>query len=394
VAHVCVLDGESRAALAVTRAIGRRGHRVTVGSARDRALAKASRYCAVPVTYPSPSTDEAGFLDAVERVVRDQRIDVLLPVTDVSTLLVTAARARFGSACRVPFSPAEIVARAADKLDVLRTAETAGVPVPRTVVSDGPDAVPEIPWGYPVVLKPARSRVRTAHGWHGCTVSYAESPTELRAALAAKPPEEFPILLQEKIPGPGAGVFLCCDRGRPIAVFSHRRLREKPPSGGVSVLAESAAPDPVVRAHAERLLAALGWHGVAMVEFKIDERTGVPHLMEINGRFWGSLQLAIDAGVDFPSILVDLALDRPLAAPPPYREGVRLRWFWGDVDATLLRLFGPPAQRPGNRLGAIRDLLTLWGRDLHYDNPTRDDWGPWIHESLAWFGTAVGRHPR
>jgi len=236
--------------------------------------------------------------------------------------------------------------------------------------------------------------VRTAHGWHGCAVSYAETAAGLREALAAKPLEEFPILLQEKIPGPGAGIFLCCDRGRPVAVFSHRRLREKPPSGGVSVLAESVTPDPAVRAHAERLLAALGWHGVAMVEFKIDERTGVPHLMEINGRFWGSLQLAIDAGVDFPSILVDLALGRAAAEPPPYREGVRLRWFWGDVDATLLRLFGPPQQRRGSRLAAIRDVLTLWGRGLHYDNPKRDDWGPWVHESLGWFGTTFGRGSR
>ena len=387
--NICVLDGETRAALAVTRALGRRGHRITVGSARPRALAQTSRYCAESVLYPNPSTDEAAFLDTVATTVCDQRIDVLLPVADISTLLVTGARARFGEACRIPFAPAEIVASAADKLDVLRRAHAIGVPVPRTVVAHGPADVPDIPWGFPVVLKPARSRVRTSTGWRGCTVSYAETPAALRDALSGTPVEAFPILLQEKIPGPGTGVFLCCDRGRPIAVFSHRRLREKPPSGGVSVLAESVAPDPVVRAHAERLLEALAWHGVAMVEFKIDARTGEPHLMEINGRFWGSLHLAVTAGVDFPAILVDLAMGRAPAATP-YRAGVRVRWFWGDVDATLLRLFGPPEQRRGSRTRAIADLLTLWGPNLHYDNPTRDDWRPWVHESLAWFADTFG----
>lgn len=35
------------------------------------------------------------------------------------------------------------------------------------------------------------------------------------------------------------------------------------------------------------LLDAFGWSGVAMVEYKVDERSGEPVLMEINGRFWG-----------------------------------------------------------------------------------------------------------
>ena len=82
------------------------------------------------------------------------------------------------------------------------------------------------------------------------------------------------------------------------AVFAHRRLREKPPSGGVSVYRESVAPDPSLVARAAALLAGLGWRGVAMVEMKTDARTGTPYLMEVNGRFWGSLQLAVDAGVD------------------------------------------------------------------------------------------------
>ncbi len=54
-----------------------------------------------------------------------------------------------------------------------------------------------------------------------------------------------------------------------------------------------------------------------MVEFKADARTGTPYLMEINGRFWGSLQLAIDAGVDFPAILVAAALGAPIPPRSP-----------------------------------------------------------------------------
>ena len=72
-----------------------------------------------------------------------------------------------------------------------------------------------------------------------------------------------------------------------------------------------------------------------MVEFKQDERDGLPKLMEINGRFWGSLQLAIDAGVDFPALLLQPPDALP-STPLPYRVGVRNRWFWGDVDSLLV----------------------------------------------------------
>src|SRR5205085_6819270 len=98
-------------------------------------------------------------------------------------------------------------------------------------------------------------------------------------------------------------VFALFDRGALVADFAHRRLREKPPAGGASVLSESAPVDPCLREQVVRLLGSIGWHGVAMVEYKHDLRSGATVLMEVNGRFWGSLQLAVDAGVDFPFLL-------------------------------------------------------------------------------------------
>jgi len=127
-------------------------------------------------------------------------------------------------------------------------------------------------------------------------------------------------LVQEYLPGHGEAVFLLADAGRTLASFAHRRLREKPPSGGVSVLREAIAPDPKLLAAAERLLAELAFTGVAMVEFR---RTpdGRAALMEVNPRLWGSLQLAVDAGVDFASLLVALHRGARPEAPPTPRLG-------------------------------------------------------------------------
>ena len=74
-----------------------------------------------------------------------------------------------------------------------------------------------------------------------------------------------------------------------------------------------------------------------MIEYKRHTATGVPYLMEINGRFWGSLQLAIDAGADFPAHLMARALGAPLPAIPPFRSGLALRWEWGCIDHLLAR---------------------------------------------------------
>ena len=132
-------------------------------------------------------------------------------------------------------------------------------------------------------------------------------------------------------------------------------------------------------------LTRLNWSGVPWLEFKQDIwRDGIPKLMEINTRFWGSLQLAIDAGVDFPAIL----LEGGDAAADGYRIGVRSRWFWGDVDALLLRLFGSsmslPADAP-SRWRSIGDFVKLCQRDVHYDNPAAGDFRPWLYRAPSGF---------
>ena len=148
-------------------------------------------------------------------------------------------------------------------------AESLKVPTPASIRIDSAaelDNAGVLP--YPVVIKPGRSRVLTDKGWLSTGVTYANNETELRATLDALPPQVYPVLLQERIQGPGEGFFALYAQGKPVAFFAHRRLREKPPSGGVSVLRESAEIAADTQAYGTALLGALQWHGVAMVEFK------------------------------------------------------------------------------------------------------------------------------
>jgi hypothetical protein len=220
-------------------------------------------------------------------------------------------------------------------------------------------------------------------------VGYARNPQQLADALTNRPAHEYPLLLQERIEGPGVGVFACYDRGKVVALFSHKRIRERPPWGGVSVLSESAALPPKARDFAVALLDDLRWHGVAMVEFKHDRRDDTPKLMEINGRFWGSLQLAIDAGVDFPSLLLQSVRGEPFAPQPAYDIGARSRWLWGDVDNLLLSLSGGGPGPGVGRWRALRDFAAGAGPRGQYENPRLDDLRPFLYETRRWFGTLL-----
>lgn len=383
--RILITDGDNRSALAATRSLGQLGHEVFVASEMHPSLASSSKYAAGFDAYQSPYVSPDQFVRDVARILEERQIDVLLPMTEITTILTTRHRDAFPARVRIPFPDTDIVATAADKASVLRLAESIGVPIPVTHVVNSRDDIDAFVnrVDYPAVFKPSRSRTWTGDQWVSSGASYAANADDLRARLSKLHPAVFPVLIQERVEGPGVGVFVCCDESRVLATFAHRRLREKPPSGGVSVLCESAPVDPAAREHATRLLKELGWRGVAMVEFKQEASTGTLKLMEINGRFWGSLQLAIDAGVNFPALAVDIALNR--AQPVSnYKVGVRSRWFWGDTDAMISLLLRRRAQLnlPRSHPGRWRTLLgylMFWRPGMQYELERLDDPAPaWL----------------
>jgi len=391
-----VTDGDERPALAITRSLGRRGVSVLVGDERPVSLASSSRYCVRHVTYPSPYRCPGAFdrflLDFLER----ERIDVVVPVTDVTTHSVARNRAALPHHCSAAAPSVDVFDFVTDKWSLLQHADRCGIPIPRTHFVDGAAEVKPLlaRIEYPAVIKPARSRVRTDLDWVPTSVHYAHSEADLLRLYTEVPYlAAYPSLIQERIVGPGLGIFVLCDHGRLRAMFAHRRLREKPPSGGASVLCESLAVDPRFRDQAICLLGSLGWHGVAMMEYKLDRRTGNPVLMEVNGRFWGSLQLSVDAGVDFPYLSYQLALGQPLDLPSAYAVGVRSRWLLGDLDHLLLRLFHSDRDLTDlapSKLRSLIEFLTCAGTGVRHDVFRGDDPRPMFHELWRYAKTLAG----
>jgi predicted ATP-grasp superfamily ATP-dependent carboligase len=387
VAVALVTDGEQRAALAVVRSLGRAGYDVRVCSSRPRSLAGASRHCRAQAHVPDALAHPAEFAAAVRERAARWGAAFLLPVSEASLLALLPAGERPPGVC-IPFPGLDAFRAISDKERVARAAARVGIAVPeQRVLATSADAaaLDADALRFPLVLKPARS----VAGGAKLVVRHAADAAQLRARLAELPDAAFPLLLQQRVVGPGVGVFALLWDGEPRALFAHRRIREKPPSGGVSVYRESIPADPELTRRAVALLRAFGWRGVAMVELKVDDATGTPYLMEVNGRFWGSLQLAVDAGVDFPALLLRAAEGAPATPPPAYRAGVRSRWWWGDVDHLIARLRRSPAEldlppgAPGRRR-AVLDFLTLWRPGDRNEVLRLDDPLPLLRETLDW----------
>ena len=326
--RVLVTDSGYKHALAIVRDLGARCEVDTCGP-RRLAMAGVSRWTRRDLRAPSP-TDGARFLSWLDGAVSRYRYDQIIPVGYAACGLLSEHLTRWSPRTTVVLPPAEAVHRALDKRAMNALAGAVGVPAPRTAqpatVAELAAAADEV--GFPLVIKAPLE----GQG----DVAYVDRPGDLAARYRAYldrngwTSPSLPIL-QQRISGPGFGVFATYQDGRLRRIMAHRRVREFPPTGGPSTCAE-LVDDPALLAAGRSVLDALAWHGVAMVEFKRHEADGRYYLMEVNPKFWGSLDLALAAGCDFPADLVDIARGADLPDRPPPAGPLRLCWpLSGDL---------------------------------------------------------------
>lgn len=383
---VLVTDGDTRASLAITRSLGASGHEVWVGGDSERTIASVSRYCGGAVRLAGRAEGPEALGRSLVRAVRSIEPAMVVGVAD-ATIEVLHHRATDLLPAALPPPSASAYFAASDKVALFRSCRTLGIPVPEGIVAEGgavpaPDALQAL--GSPLVVRPARSW-RVAQGtWIRGSVSYEPSARALAARVAIDEALRFPYLIQRRVSGEGCGLFLLADDGTIRRLFAHRRLREKPPEGGVSTLCVSVRPPTDLVDLSARWAAASRWSGVAMLEFKRDATTGQPYLLEVNARPWGSMALPIAAGVDFPGEWIG---GRPAAidgSGSEYADGMRMRWWWGDVDHFLIRGKGRAGSRGMRLLRAMGSAVVSGPWPETWDTVRRDDPVPFLLESLLW----------
>lgn len=375
-----ILDGHSRAAVEAVQSLGRAGIPVTVSAAEADCSAFASRYPVDRLLQPD-TVPVAGFIQWLRALDARQRFELLIPSTEASLLALQSLAEDDPLRRRAVLPSQQDMAIALDKTRTCALASRLAIHLPASRVIDHVTQIGSAA-ALPTVLKPSHSkRIEQGElkGFEPAIVSDAQA----RRAILGEWVPRMAVIEQEYIGGWGVGVEMLYRNGQRVWHLAHERLHEWPLTGGGSSYRRAIDPPPELLDAATRLMDALDWHGVAMVEFK-RAPDGRFVLMEINPRLWGSLALSIDAGVDFPIGLWQLATGRMPAPQPRYRVGMRTRHL---VNDTLLWQRGNLLADRSNPLLLLRPRLpSLLGplRALiggeRWDHFQWSDLGPFVND--------------
>jgi predicted ATP-grasp superfamily ATP-dependent carboligase len=334
-----VLGIDTPIGLTVIRDLGRHGIPVIGIARQNNALGMQSRYLQRGLVRPS--TQDA-LVDQIVALGAELGQACLFAISEGDIALLNRHRDRLG-AFKIMFADERRMDSVLDKAQTYAAAARVGVRTPRTeqVASLAEAERLSTELRYPVVLKWSNPheaiRLLKPLGISPDKVRYCHSAAELMDYLRPFAPAHTYPLIQEYCAGVGLGQFVLMKDGQPCYTFQHVRVHEWPPEGGFSSMCESLPPH-LHRELMEKsvaLLRELDWEGVAMVEYRHDPATGESALMEINGRFWGSLPLAYHAGANFPTLCYRLFGLGETVTQQPYRGGIRCRFMVPETKRLL-----------------------------------------------------------
>jgi predicted ATP-grasp superfamily ATP-dependent carboligase len=354
---VLLLGFIPRIIIPIARSLRRHGVPVDLVSFRG-----ASRISSAAIyerrEVPRPDVDRTEFIRRLRHFIVERGHDMLIPTDDWMLTAVTEHYADLADLLHIACPPPSITQAVLDKSETLKVAQSCGIPIPRTAVVQSSSQLHDLAGSlpFPWIVKPAYRQTRMED-----VKSY--SFTNIHELVAKFPAERGfapPMLVQAHCAGAGVGVEILLHQGDCIAAFQHRRLKELPHTGGVSVTAVAEAVDENLLRSSLDLLRALQWDGIAMVEYKVDS-DGRAVLMEVNGRYWGTIALPIFAGLDFPLYHWQLVHGERPQIPEGYAVGTKWRWTAGYFGRSYFLLAS------SRHSGEARELLVRDVRQLLHD---------------------------
>jgi predicted ATP-grasp superfamily ATP-dependent carboligase len=344
---VIVTNAKSRIAYNVARSLGRRNIRVIAADFVPRSMCFVSRYVQGHFVYPSPFRDASKFIESLIDGIERSKTEVLIPVFE-ETFLISKYKDMLSPLVGLVLPEYSQILTAHNK-DVWRNlARGLGIPTPISCsIAELRRAGRLRELQYPVLIKPKQ-------GGGSWGIREVHAAQDLEALLTqdnyeGKDWERF--FAQEKVRGTTHCVAMLFNHGQMKAKVAYRQLRDYPVKGGQATLRVSMRHEQAEE-YFQTLLESFRWHGPCQADFMVDQDTGVPYLIDINPRLWGSLTQAIGAGVDFPYLIYRLAKEGDVAPVTDFKTGVVTRWIGGDLVALPSRLRSAPS-----KVDVMRDFV-------------------------------------
>ena len=325
---ILILDSHSNAGMACIQSLGKAGYDIYTASNLNSTLSQSSIYGKKFYSYPSPMKYKEEFIDFIVNLNREHSFDYILPVTDNS--IYPLMEVNDVDLARILILPnKDSFESAFNKEKTLLLAKKLNIPVPlNTYVTSESFNVGDFA-NFPLFVKPVQSKGISKNGSFNLEPILVDSTSQLEKSVKGFL-KYTDVQIQQCVPGVGIGIEVLCRRGKIIRAFAHKRVHELPLTGGGSSYRKSIPMPRELYEYSERLMNSLDWHGVAMVEFKSENNDH--WLMEINGRFWGSLPLALHSGIDFPKLLIDMLSGKRISDDYSYNEDLYVRNIIKDMD--------------------------------------------------------------
>ncbi len=309
------------ASLAAVRGLRRGGYEPWFATYSPKTFASRSRATAGTFgSLPRPAAGDDAYVAALADAAVSCGAAVVLPGNELAIKAVAGREHAFPAGTIVGTNARDTVERATSKAVLAELAAAAGVPAPPTVELGLDDLhLHRDGLAFPLVVKPASTAVRESERtWLAPPAQLVDDLASLEQALAGAPR----WLVQPFLDGALTAVAGVAWHGEIVCSVHQAARRIYPAPMGVSGYAETIAPDRALDRALAEVIRAIGWSGI--FEFQLIRGADGPHVIDLNPRPYGSLALAIGAGLNLPAIWVDLLLGRePRVATA--RVGVRYR---------------------------------------------------------------------
>ncbi len=326
--EVLLTNGWDRISYNILRSLVHKDISVGFGVDRNSGIGRFSRLEHCNFVHPSYIDEEEKFIDYMVQLTA--KCDIYMP-TGEEIFSIAKNIDRFDTKrLKIPVSSYKTLMNLHSKKESHLLAKSLNIPVPETILPANEDDIRKfaLQFGAPVVIK----KIFSSSSKGTMYLSRDELGNHLGEFLYKNNFLYGEFILQQYVKGEGYGVSMLMKEGELRARFTHKRLRELQLGGGPSTIRVSTKNE-LLETYAENLLRSVGFTGVAMIEFKYDAGTGSGYFLEVNPRFWGSLGLAINSGVDFPYLLYRMAKGEDFTPVLDYKMDFKYKWLLGDSIA-------------------------------------------------------------
>ncbi|RNC62984.1 MAG: D-alanine--D-alanine ligase [Candidatus Dichloromethanomonas elyunquensis] len=318
---VLITNAQLRKALATVRSLGKKGIETYVIEETRFSPTSFSKYCSQSMVCPSAAEEPEHYYRFVSEKIKEYGIDVFLPIDDDTVAVAMAHKDELTKVCSVPLPDYESYQIALNKGRSYKHAISVGVSLPKTVFPDGEESIEKLTehLTYPLMVKAVKSS-----GGRGIKIAFSKEEL-LNTYLEVHKQYPFPVIQEHLGEGEIYEVALLYNSHHELrASFIQKHVRKFPLITGPSIVQESVIY-PEILEMAIKFMQGLKWYGIASLEFMKQKDTGEIKFIEINGRFWNSIQMAIFAGVDFPWLLFQIAYNGDIKPVTNYQTGMLCR---------------------------------------------------------------------